>query len=95
MPDICPHGLPAKQCLICPKLPQTAAAGGGQVQTRHGGGPRLVAGLGAVVVVGLAVWLVVGVILSALHVVELIAVGLGAGWLGYRVGFFRGARRRH
>ena len=96
MADICPHGLPAAKCLICPRLPQAAApAGGGQMQTRRGGGLRVVGGLGALVVVGLAVWVVVGVVLSALHVVELIAIGLAAGWVGYRVGFFRGTRRHH
>ena len=91
MPDVCPHGLPADKCLICPKLP-ARAAGGGHVRERHaGGGLRVAAGLGAVVALGLVVWVVVGVVLSALHVVELVAVGLGGLWLGYRVGFFRGS----
>jgi hypothetical protein len=49
------------------------------------------------VVIGLAViafaaFALVGVVLSALHVLELVAIGVGAAWGGYHVGFWRGAR---
>lgn len=46
----------------------------------------------AIVVVGLVAWAVAGVVFAILHVLELSAVALAAGWAGYRVGHYRGSR---
>ena len=47
--------------------------------------------------VGAAAWILAGIVLSALHVLELVAIAAGAGWVGYRIGHFRGSRhpRQH
>jgi len=85
----CPHGLPPNQCLICPTLPQ-AATPAPTPEPRSG--PNLVLVIGAVVVVGLLAWAAVGLVLSALHILELLALAAAAGWLGYRIGVYRGRR---
>lgn len=48
----------------------------------------------AVVIIGLAVWVVAGLVLSVLHVIELSLVAAVAGWAGYRIGKYRGSRLR-
>lgn len=63
------------------------------VGTRH----RSVAGslllvLAALLAVGAAVWIMAAVVLTVLHVLELVAVGAGCGWVGYKLGHFRGSR---
>ena len=50
--------------------------------------------LALVVVGGLALWIFSGLFTLAFHIGELVAVALVAGWLGYRMGHFRG-RRAH
>ncbi len=96
MAPTCPHGLPPTQCLICPTLPQpVGVATGAPASQRHGRTATHVAtAVIAVAVVGLAIWFVVGVVLSVLHIVELAVVALGAGWAGYRMGHFQGRRSR-
>jgi hypothetical protein len=42
--------------------------------------------------IGAAVWILVGVVFTVLHVLELVAVAAGAGWVGYRIGHFKGSR---
>ena len=49
----------------------------------------------ALLAIGAAVWILVGVVFTVLHVLELIAVAAGAGWVGYRIGHFRGSRHPH
>lgn len=91
---MCPHGLPASECLICPTLPRPAPR---EVPTRRTGSRtavHLVGVAGALVVLGLAAWALAGVVFGLLHVLELIAVGAAAGWAGYRIGRFRGSRQR-
>ena len=44
--------------------------------------------------VGAAVWILAGLVFTVLHLLELFAVAAGAGWVGYRIGHFRGSRRR-
>ena len=96
MAAICPHGLPASDCLICPTLPQVAAPG--RPAATGSGRPRFAlhaAGVaGAIAVIGVAAWVVAGVVFALLHVLELVAVAAVAGWVGYRVGRFRGSRGR-
>ncbi len=45
-----------------------------------------------VVVAGVAAWLLLGVAFAVLHLLELVVVAGAAGWVGYRVGHFRGRR---
>ncbi|HET6915918.1 MAG TPA: hypothetical protein VFH56_07485 [Acidimicrobiales bacterium] len=58
-------------------------------------GGSLVLALMALLAVGAAVWILVGVVFTVLHVLELIAVAAGSGWVGYRIGHFRGSRHPH
>jgi len=48
--------------------------------------------IAAVLAIGIGVWLIAGIVLALLHVVELVAVALAAGWAGYRIGKHRGAK---
>ena len=52
--------------------------------------PRLVGGLLALVVVALLGWWILGVVWAVLRLVELVAIGVGCGYLGYRVGVVSG-----
>jgi len=45
------------------------------------------------VAAGVAAWVLVGVVFTILHLLELVAVGVGAGWAGYRIGHYRGSRQ--
>ncbi len=93
MAAICPHGLPASDCLICPTLPRPAT---GDVPARRSSSRtavHLVGVAGALVVLGLAAWALAGVVFGLLHVLELIAVAAAASWAGYRIGLFRGGRQ--
>ena len=94
MAALCPHGLPASECLICPTLPQIAPTG----RTPATRGPRFTVHVAGVVVaialIGLAAWAIAGIVFALLHVLELVAVGAIAGWVGYRIGRFRGRRQQ-
>lgn len=68
-------------------------------QGRAPGQPRSIGTHIALLVVGLAVialvtWIVAGAIFALLHLIELFIVAGIAGWAGYRLGYFRGRRRR-
>ena len=92
MAALCPHGLPASECLICPTLPQVAPTAGAP-ERRHRCYTTHAAGVvAAIALIGVAAWVVAGVVFAVLHVLELIAVAAAAGWVGYRVGYFRGGR---
>ncbi|MDA8044288.1 MAG: hypothetical protein M0Z30_03480 [Actinomycetota bacterium] len=56
------------------------------------GGSALMAVV-ALLAVGAAIWILAGVVFTVLHLLELIVVAAGAGWVGYRIGHFRGSRR--
>jgi hypothetical protein len=43
--------------------------------------------------IGAAAWILSGVVFTILHLLELLVVAAGAGWVGYRIGHFKGARR--
>ncbi len=49
--------------------------------------------LGVIVVV-VAAWLVAGIVVGLLHALELVIVAVLAGWVGYRIGHYRGRRQR-
>lgn len=93
----CPHGLPASECLICPRLPD-APKPARTPDRRRGSLSLHVAGvIAAIALLSVVVWLVYGVVFGILHVFELVLVGGTAGWAGYRLGHYRGVRdgRRH
>ena len=46
----------------------------------------------ALLAIGAAIWILSAVVFTILHVFELVAVAGGAGWVGYKVGHFRGSR---
>lgn len=46
--------------------------------------------VGTVVVGGLALWLFAGIFSHVFHLFEYAAVALVAGWVGYKLGRFRG-----
>jgi hypothetical protein len=50
--------------------------------------------LGAVAVVVVGAWFVLGLFLAVVHIIELLAVAIAAGWAGYRIGLYRGRRLR-
>lgn len=43
--------------------------------------------------VAAAIWVLAGVVFTVLHLLELIIVAAGAGWVGYRIGHFNGSRQ--
>lgn len=55
-------------------------------------GTSLVLVLMALLAIGAAIWILAGVVFTVLHLLELIVVAGGAGWVGYRIGHFKGAR---
>lgn len=83
-----------------PHPDRTSAIHHGSVDASVARGPRRhrsIAGSLALVVVallavGAAAWILTAVVFTILHVLELIVVGFGCGWVGYRIGLFRGAR---
>ncbi|HVA07536.1 MAG TPA: hypothetical protein VNG12_12425 [Acidimicrobiales bacterium] len=58
----------------------------------HSLGGSLMLALMVLLAVGAAIWILVGVVFTFLHVLELVAVAAGAGWVGYRIGHFKGSR---
>lgn len=74
--------------------PGVGGPAGGPPAGQH---PRSLPHVAALVVVGLVVagvaaWALLGVAFAILHLLELIVVAGAAGWVGYRVGHFRGRR---
>jgi hypothetical protein len=76
----------------------TTAIPGGKVQVvgaprKPRFAPRLVGGLLLIVVLALLGWWILGLVWAVLRLVELVAVGLGCGYLGYRVGVLSGRHK--
>ncbi len=134
MGEICGHGFPAADCLICETLgtgparsttagPSRAATGGERTRTANRAQPRpdldggptpveivrpapsgegrrrpigrqLVMLVVALIVLVLVGWFLIGAVLAIARLIELIAVALVAGWVGYRLGHFRGRHQR-
>jgi hypothetical protein len=99
-PRTCPHGLTTSTCLICetlsPSRSGTARLDDDRAPARRRAfrvGPAL-AVLVVVAVVGLlVVWWVAAFAWAVIRLVELVAVALVAGWVGWRLGVRHG--RRH
>ncbi|MGI8778068.1 MAG: hypothetical protein ACR2LJ_11980 [Acidimicrobiales bacterium] len=98
MATLCPHGLTAGECLICATLASSPAEAllprprrpppSSTRQSRGGG-----AGLLLAVVVVLAVgWWFVALVSLIFRLAGLLAISVGSGWLGYRLGVRHGRR---
>jgi hypothetical protein len=59
------------------------------------GGHRLLVLIAGLLALGAAVWLLSGLAFALLHVLELLVVAGGAGWVGYRLGHWRGRHQHH
>ena len=60
--------------------------------TKRSSGHQALAILALIVVGGLCLWIFSGLFTLAFHIGEFVAMALVAGWLGYRMGHFRGRR---
>jgi Flp pilus assembly protein TadB len=91
----CPHGLPRETCQICRVLEPTPVRAGRPERRRRGGLPANLATLAIVAVVGFVVlgW-VAAAFFAVLRILELVAVAVVAGWVGYRLGVHQGRRNR-
>jgi hypothetical protein len=67
---------------------------GAQTRRGHTLTSYAVLGVLTIVVVVVAAWIVAGVLIGLLHALELLAVAAAAGWVGYRIGHYRGRRVR-
>jgi hypothetical protein len=72
--------------------PARSPDGPGRPPRSHGTHVALV--VAGLVAIGVVAWIVVSVVFTLLHVIELLLVAALAGWVGYRVGYFRGRRHR-
>jgi hypothetical protein len=50
--------------------------------------------LAGVLAIGVVAWVVAGAVFALLHVIELLVVAAVAGWVGYRIGHYRGRRQQ-
>lgn len=57
-------------------------------------GLTLVGAILALLAIGAVVWVIFSVVFTLLHVLELVVVAVIAGWLGYRIGHYRGRHVR-
>jgi hypothetical protein len=77
-------------------LPDTRGQQGDLAEGRDNRGRRRMSPiwpvLGIIVVGGVLLWAFAGVVSLAFHIAEYVAVGAIAGWLGYKLGHFRGRR---
>ena len=95
---LCPHGLTKAECLICPTLATTSgdkATSRGRksapaTRWRAGG----VGGVGVVVVLLLVAWWVAALLSMILRLATLAVIGVGSGWIGWRLGVSHGRRSR-
>lgn len=91
----CPHGLPRETCQICRVLEPTAVPGARRPASRRGGFGGNLAVVAVVAVVGFVLfgW-VAAAFFAVLRIVELVAVALVAGWVGFKLGTRQSRRRR-
>ena len=98
----CPHGFPAAECMICRTLgparavrPDAVIAPAGQTQPERRSRRVGLSAFGVLVLVVLAlfgVWFVWHLVWAVIHIVELIAVGVACGWVGWKLGVGHGRR---
>jgi hypothetical protein len=53
-----------------------------------------VLGAAGLLIVVVAAWILVGIVVGLLHALEIVVVAAAAGWVGYRIGHYRGRRQR-
>jgi hypothetical protein len=88
-----PPGLPTTPGQPPARQGASSAAAEGPGRQPRSSGTSVAVIVAGLLAVGVVAWIVVGVVFSLLHVFELLLVAALAGWVGYRVGYFRG--RRH
>lgn len=93
----CPHGMTVSTCLICQTLePEPRGTRRGEARalgrSRSGGGALVRLAVVGVVLVLIGSWLV-ALAWTVLRLLQLVAVAVGAGWVGWRLGVRHG--RRH
>lgn len=91
----CPHGLPRATCEICRLMEPATLDARTRRPARRGSLPASLATVVIVAIVGVVVvgW-VAAAFFALLHIVELLAVALGAGWVGFKLGVHQGRGNR-
>lgn len=98
MATLCPHGLTAGECLICATLARAPAEAprssprrppSSSARQPRGGGAGLVLALVVVLLVG---WWVVALLSVIFRLAGLLAISVGSGWVGWRLGVRHGRR---
>jgi hypothetical protein len=77
-----------------PTAPNAAAPPDGPGRQPRSHGTHVAVAVAGLVAIGVVAWIVVSVVFTLLHVLELLLVAALAAWAGYRVGYFRGRRHR-
>jgi len=99
MATTCPHGLIAGECLICSTLAGSPAATSRPEATQRRSAvnrPRR-SGAGlvlAVVVVLLVGWWLLALVSLIFRLATLVAISVGSGWVGWRLGVRHGRHTR-
>ena len=94
-PVSCPHGLDRATCEICQVLDPTVLPARARQPARRGAFPGGLATVAVVVIVGFVVlsW-VAAAFFAVIRIVELLAIALVAGWVGFQLGTRRPRRPR-
>lgn len=95
----CPHGLPRGNCEICRVLEPTPLSHARSPRSRRSAPlGRFPGGLATVAIVAIVGFVVLGWVtaafFAALRILELLAVAIVAGWVGWQLGTRRGRRQR-
>ncbi len=92
---MCPHGLPRTSCEICRLMEPASIDTGLHRPARRRSVPGSVVTLVVVALVGFVVvgW-VAAAFFALLHIIELLAVALVAGWIGFKLGVHQGRTGR-
>lgn len=99
-PPDCPHGLAQGSCEICRVLeadpPESAPGGRSSPVLARRAASRIALGVGAVaaMVALVVLWQVLAAVWALVHLLQLVAVGCVAGWIGWRLGVLHGRRSR-
>ncbi len=92
--------MPQGSCEICRVLetgpPEPAPGGRSPPLLARQAAGRIALGVGAVaaIVVLVVVWQMLAAVWALVHLLQLVAVGCVAGWIGWRLGVLQGRRSR-
>ncbi len=97
MATMCPHGLTAGECLICSTLASSPAQASrvgrakpsSSVRRPRTGGAGLILGVVVVLLVG---WWLVALVSLIFRLAGFVAISVGSGWVGWRLGVRHGRR---